>query len=661
VARLFINYRQINGGWAFALDEYLSGRFGHEQVFRDARSIPAGADYVRALLEEVRKASILLVVIGPGWIEATNPQGRRKIEDESDWVRRELVEAFTYGVTVVPILVGGAPSPQESELPSAVAALARCQYLALPARAVSADLTRLGDGLLERMPGLREHERAGAVVSRGMSRPDESAFLAVEPAEQRRLVDAFAEVEGLHDAGSLGFYLDVTADALWEPLPLPPEAEEPHLVGLRWLVDALLQRPVALWTFLDIVALMHRGETDVTAVLRRLAESLVPRPLLTLTERATLQRMIGTIEYDGVLEIYRRAFRSGGLLPPPGEVSLRRALDHLEQMLWTPSFFPPILLFLEHFAMELDTVTAEALRYWIDQVAGRLELDPGLLGRMRSAASSTMTERKYLVIQVKPDGPDPGSYLLSVWLQADGGDGRTLALRDDPLSLAQVRDEVDDLLSSPVALGLVGGKEELMVEFVLPRELVDHEVERWRFGKPGLSRQLGIEFPVVVRSLERLADQTLHRRWQRNWQELQTLDGQPADEVMCWLRPDGRSSDDLLSELIGSSRPCLAVAYPSASPGHRGEDDGYTAMLLSGTPVAVWSRDRRDPDTFENEIQALLDGTSILALREQTLLLRQNAVRRAGEDGSPLGHHLTLLWDDPDRLPSPYVPLRAPA
>jgi hypothetical protein len=95
---VFINYRGEdsagNGAWLYT---ELVHQFGDEHIFLDAESIPAGADFVDELLRRVRSARILLAVIGPRWLTATDITGRRRIDDPADWIRRELVEAFAAG------------------------------------------------------------------------------------------------------------------------------------------------------------------------------------------------------------------------------------------------------------------------------------------------------------------------------------------------------------------------------------------------------------------------------------------------------------------------------------------------------------------------------------------------------------------------------------
>src|SRR5215468_5818052 len=95
---VFINYRgEDSYSYGALLHAELSRRFGSESVFLDAESIPAGADYVGQLLGRVRQARVILVVIGPRWLEAANGGGRL-IDDPVDWVRQELVAAFEAGV-----------------------------------------------------------------------------------------------------------------------------------------------------------------------------------------------------------------------------------------------------------------------------------------------------------------------------------------------------------------------------------------------------------------------------------------------------------------------------------------------------------------------------------------------------------------------------------
>jgi tetratricopeptide (TPR) repeat protein len=108
----------------------------------DSASIAPGADFVAQLLGRVRQSAVVLAVIGTRWLAAAGTGGRR-IDDPADWTRRELAEAFTAGVRVIPVLTDDATMPTEAELPDDLAALGRCQYRRLRHRDAAADLARL--------------------------------------------------------------------------------------------------------------------------------------------------------------------------------------------------------------------------------------------------------------------------------------------------------------------------------------------------------------------------------------------------------------------------------------------------------------------------------------------------------------------------------------
>ncbi len=128
---VFISYRRDDSqGFAGRLEDDLSERLGDERVFRD-REIPAGIDFVEHLEQHLTEAEAVLVVIGPAWLDIRGADGKRRLEAEGDWVRREIERALERGVPVVPVLVGGAAMPAARDLPPSIAALARRQAFVL--------------------------------------------------------------------------------------------------------------------------------------------------------------------------------------------------------------------------------------------------------------------------------------------------------------------------------------------------------------------------------------------------------------------------------------------------------------------------------------------------------------------------------------------------
>src|SRR5262249_34777541 len=194
---VFINYRGTDSySYGALLHAELSRHFGPDLVFLDSESIPAGADFVEQILGRVRRARVVLAVIGTHWLTATGPGGKRLLDDPADWIRRELVEAFAAGVRVIPVLTDGADMPTEADLPADLALLARCQYRRLRHRDASADLDRLVGDLTTTDEDLGAVAFTGplrGVAGTGLlsgSRPEPAAFLV-------RVLAASGQVVGL--------------------------------------------------------------------------------------------------------------------------------------------------------------------------------------------------------------------------------------------------------------------------------------------------------------------------------------------------------------------------------------------------------------------------------------------------------------------------------
>src|SRR5262249_17682192 len=76
------------------------------------------------------------------------------IDDPRDWIRREIAEALSGGLRVVPVLTGDAALPAEADLPADIAGLSRRQYLPLRHRYTTVDLAFLVERITEANPEL---------------------------------------------------------------------------------------------------------------------------------------------------------------------------------------------------------------------------------------------------------------------------------------------------------------------------------------------------------------------------------------------------------------------------------------------------------------------------------------------------------------------------
>jgi hypothetical protein len=119
VAGIFINYRRgDSAGWAGRLSHELRTVLGTDQVFMDITTIVPGTDYPEDIKKSLDSVDVLVAVIGPRWLTATDEKtGRLRLHDPKDLVRMEIAAALKRRIRVVPVLVGGATMPAAKDLP----------------------------------------------------------------------------------------------------------------------------------------------------------------------------------------------------------------------------------------------------------------------------------------------------------------------------------------------------------------------------------------------------------------------------------------------------------------------------------------------------------------------------------------------------------------
>lgn len=129
----FISYRRADSLAATrGLAEQLRAIFGLSQIFID-NTIDIGQKWPDRIEQALSTANVLLAVIGPSWLIASDKYGRRRLDIETDWVRREIQTALQLKIPIIPVLVGGANLPDESEaLPEPLAPLLNYKWHTLP-------------------------------------------------------------------------------------------------------------------------------------------------------------------------------------------------------------------------------------------------------------------------------------------------------------------------------------------------------------------------------------------------------------------------------------------------------------------------------------------------------------------------------------------------
>ena len=124
--RIFISYRRGEATiYAGRLYDGLSARVGEEDVFMDVDALEPGVDFVEHIEREVGSCEVLIALIGRDWVDVTDAEGNRRLEDPQDFVRLELATGLSRDIRVIPVLVQGARMPRAGELPDDLKPLAR--------------------------------------------------------------------------------------------------------------------------------------------------------------------------------------------------------------------------------------------------------------------------------------------------------------------------------------------------------------------------------------------------------------------------------------------------------------------------------------------------------------------------------------------------------
>lgn len=132
---IFISYRREDSeGWAGRLAEKFQHEFGKDVVFYDYDSIEPSHDWKVAIKEGLRQCKLLIAVIGPKWMVATNASGTRRLDDPADLLRFELSTALQKGIPILPLLVGKAQLPRSEDLPREIQDILKYQALELQSR-----------------------------------------------------------------------------------------------------------------------------------------------------------------------------------------------------------------------------------------------------------------------------------------------------------------------------------------------------------------------------------------------------------------------------------------------------------------------------------------------------------------------------------------------
>ena len=120
--RIFISYRRDDSAiHATLIYSELARRFGEDHVFEDIENIQYGDDFKEKIDDKIRRADVLIAVIGPRWAELLEERRARA----DDYVHYEIASALARSekIRVIHVLVGRATPAAFGGVPEDLAAL----------------------------------------------------------------------------------------------------------------------------------------------------------------------------------------------------------------------------------------------------------------------------------------------------------------------------------------------------------------------------------------------------------------------------------------------------------------------------------------------------------------------------------------------------------
>lgn len=128
MSRIFVSYRRDDSGpIARRLADSLTRSFGPNAVFIDTDRIRSAQNWKNEIDAALHESSVVIAVIGPRWLFLQDTDGRRRIDNEDDWVRAEIRASIDAARTMLPVLVSGASQPAAQALPESLQKLAATQ------------------------------------------------------------------------------------------------------------------------------------------------------------------------------------------------------------------------------------------------------------------------------------------------------------------------------------------------------------------------------------------------------------------------------------------------------------------------------------------------------------------------------------------------------
>lgn len=185
----------------------------------------------------------------------------------------------------------------------------------------------------------------------------------------------------------------------------------------------------------------------------------------------------------------------------------------------------------------------------------------------------------------------------------------------------------------------------------LPKDRLDLNPDYWPLDDSG-RRRLGQIYSVVLCCIDRIDGPYPKGTWRKLWKRHQDCHEQTAHGL--FIDGSDRDIDALIDGLEATATIDNAIGLKvTSAPCAPNADELFEELLMSGLPVAIWGRcdETKTTISIASELDGILRAASLCELSQSVHGMRRRARRTTNTPDCYIGHHLSLLRDNPTLIP----------
>jgi len=271
----------------------------------------------------------------------------------------------------------------------------------------------------------------------------------------------------------------------------------------------------------------------------------------------------------------------------------------------------------------------------------------------RAVKSTLQDADNYAIIQFTPSAQTPDMYMAYGWLVLDGKRIRDPLLHEDGVSEAGIPEAICRIHQAINSRRKTVRREQICLEIFLPDHLFLRALDQCPVDVPGQPDRIpiGYLYPIVLRWNDRavhpqlrgeLGDTRFQLLMTHGKHEASIPHYDPDAELgpCAWMDPDRWPARDV--HVSVSRKNGLVLCLLTSPPSGDLSRCALRGLLTGGVPAVLWSS--KDGDASREQLAELVTERPISKLRHYVF-----DVRTAQQH--PLREHLSLLWENPNRMP----------